>query len=155
MFFFCLKYEFFLKNYLLFWLILQSIKIAIKLIVYRFIWCKNTKIQKKKNASFIKIRQIYYPALYLKILRGPVLYTPALKSRVTCYTLKKKHLFWKPGAFVELFPNCRLQINVNKNHQKCLQCFIPWLVNSSLYSWQYFRLTTLPQKYSTSAFIST
>jgi hypothetical protein len=56
-------------------------------------------------------------------------------------------------AFVELFPNYPLQINVNKNLQKHLQCFISWLVNSSFYSWQSYSLTTWPQKFSTSAYI--
>ncbi len=83
---------------------------------------------------------------------------PALKSRVTCYTLKKYFENLPLWAFVELLPSCQLQINVNKNFEKHLQCFISQLVNSSLYSWQSYSwqsysLTTRPQKYLTSAYI--
>jgi hypothetical protein len=56
-------------------------------------------------------------------------------------------------AFAELFQNYHLQMKVNKNIQKHIQCFISQLVNSSLHSWQSFSFTTWPQKHSTSAYI--
>jgi len=50
---------------------------------------------------------------------------PTLKSRVTCYTLKKKHVFWKPAAlrFCWIIPNYCLQINVNTKPSKTSSVF--------------------------------
>jgi len=79
---------------------------------------------------------------------------PTLKSRVTCYTLKKKHIFWKPVAFRFCWIISKLSLTnkCESKPSKCLQSFISWLVNSSLYSWESFSLTTWPQKHSTSAY---
>jgi hypothetical protein len=85
-----------------------------------------------------------------------MLYMPTFKSRVTCCILKKKHVFWKPPALCFCWFISKLSF-ANKSvqkHSKHLQFFISRLVNSSLYSWQSFSLTTQPQTHSTSAWIN-
>jgi len=50
---------------------------------------------------------------------------PALQSRVTSHTLKKKHVFWCPLCnFCLIFPNIHLPIQMNKNIIQCF--FLGW-----------------------------
>jgi len=79
---------------------------------------------------------------------------PALKPRVTCCTLKKKHLFWYPpcfATFVKLFPNLRLQIKWTKTFKSIISVlFLGWYTHRCITD---NPLPTRPQKITTSTYI--